>query len=97
MLTEQERIRACIRSYMAASGLSFQDLAGRMGYTSAQTVQNYLSSKPLSEKTVRRFSEALGYPFGLLLEGKPYHPEDAIARLEERVARIEAYLFGEKG
>ena len=88
----QSQIRDCIRAYITAKGITKEELAHSMGYSSAQTVHNYLSTKPLSERTIKKFSEALEYPYELLLKGEPYYGPGAYAALEARVAALEGTI-----
>ena len=83
------QIRDCIRAYMTARGIAAEDLAPLMGYTSAQTINNYLSTKPISRKNLQKFSQALEYPYDLLVRGEPYYGPGAYAALEARVAALE--------
>lgn len=87
----QDRICSNIRAYMAANALTPQDVADRMGIQ-RQSVNNYLSQKNLSERSIKKFSEALDYPYQLLVNGIPYTGEDKIAELERRLHRLEELL-----
>ncbi len=89
----QESVRECVRSYLQANGLSYQYLADKMG-VSLQTINNYMSTKPLSEKTVGKIATALDYPVGMLLRGDRYHGPDAYLALAERVRKLEEAVFG---
>ena len=88
----QELVRECVKSYLQANGLTYQYLADKMGM-SLQTINNYMSTQPLSEKTVGRIATALNYPRGLLLRGERYYGPDAYQALEERVKKLEEAVF----
>lgn len=84
----QNEVRNCIKSYMQAQKLTYQDLADRMGL-SLQTVNNYMSTKALTEKTVGKFAAALEYPLDLLLRGERYFGPDTYADFETRLKKLE--------
>ena len=90
----QDLVRECVKSYLQANGLSYKDLADKMG-VSLQTINNYMSKTTMSEKTVARIATALDYPQGMLLRGERYYGPDAYKALEERVIRLEKAVFGE--
>ena len=87
----QAQIRARIRGFLMSKGLTEVELAARMGLKE-QTVRNYLSGSRLSVDTVRKFSDALSYPFELLVKGEPYVEETSIEMLERRVSSLEERL-----
>ncbi len=87
--TQLSQIRDCIRGYMTAKGITAEDLAPLMGYTNSQTIHNYLSTKPISRKTLQKFSQSLEYPYDLLESGQAYYGPGAYAALEARVAALE--------
>ncbi len=89
----QELVRECVKSYLQANGLSYQYLADQMG-VSIQTINNYMSKTPMSEKTVAKIATALDYPRGMLLRGERYYGPDAYADLEKRVKKLEQAVFG---
>ena len=76
---------------MQAKRLTYQDLADKMGL-SLQTVNNYMSTKPLTEKTIGKFATALDYPLDLLLRGERYFGPETYADLEARIRRLEDIL-----
>ena len=91
----QDKIRICIKKFLAAHGMTDADLAERMG-VSLQTVRNYLSSSKLTLRTVKRMSEALSYPYSLLSKGELYLGETKIQELERRIKAIEDFLWGDR-
>ena len=85
-----QRIRDCVKSYLKSRGMTYRELAERMQLTE-RTVTNYLSSIPMSAKTVRRISEALDYPYDLLIRGEQYVDPKTREGLEERLRKLEEY------
>lgn len=99
---QQDDVRNCVKAYLNANKLTYQDLAERTNL-SLQTINNYLSTTKMSRKTVERFSVALDYPLELLLAGQKYYGrdkspspyeefEERIAVLEEKVRKLEKAL-----
>lgn len=91
----QDAVRDCIKSYLQSKRLTYQDLADLLGLK-LPTVNNYMSKKDMSEKTVGRIAEVLGYPKELLFRGERYYGPDAYKALEERVRRLEEAVFAGK-
>lgn len=92
----QEAVRNCIKAYLQANGLTNKDLADRLGIT-LPSLNNYMSTKPLSEKTIGKIASALNYPYDLLIRGERYLGTNAYQKLEERVRRLEEIVFKKKG
>ncbi len=92
---DQRAVRDCIKSFLQTKGLSYQDLADRLNLK-IQTVNNYMSTKPISPKTLGKIAKALDYPEELLLRGERYYGPDAYAELEKRVQELERIVFGKK-
>ena len=88
----QNEVRNCIKAFMQAEGLTYQDLADRM-QLSLQTVNNYMSTSPLTERTVGRIAKALNYPVELLMRGERYFGPNTYMDLEARIRKIEAILI----
>ena len=72
------------------------DLAEKLGLN-VQTVNNYMSTKPMSAKTVGRIAAALEYPLELLLRGERYYGPAAYEALEERIRKLEEIVFQKQG
>ena len=89
----QDTVRDCIKSYLLSKGLSYQDLADRLNLK-IQTVNNYMSTKPMSQKTIGKIATALDYPRELLIRGERYYGPDAYLELEKRVRELERAVFG---
>lgn len=89
--TRQQNIRIAIKKYLHANKLSETKLAEIMGLK-PQTVINYLSSADITPKTVRKFSDALDYPYDLLIAGEYWEGETKMQELERRIRAIEDFL-----
>ena len=89
-------VRDCIKSYLNSKGLTYRDLAEKLGLN-VQTVNNYMSTKPMSAKTVGRIAAALEYPLELLLRGERYYGPAAYEALEERIRKLEEIVFQKQG
>lgn len=87
----QESIRANVRAFMSVRGVTLQQLADKMGIKT-QSLQNYFSTTNITARTVHKLSDALGYPYELLINGQPYVGDNDIMRLERRIRRIEEIL-----
>ncbi len=61
---------------------------------SLQTINNYMSTVPMSERTVGKKATALDYPVGMLLRGDRYYGPDPYKALEERIRKLEEKVFG---
>lgn len=92
----QNAVRDCIKSYLNSKGLTYRDLAEKLGLN-IQTVNNYMSTKPMSAKTVGRIAAALEYPLELLLRGERYYGPAAYEALEERIRKLEEIVFQKQG
>lgn len=92
----QNAVRDCIKSYLNSKGLTYRDLAEKLGLN-VQTVNNYMSTKPMSAKTVGRIAAALEYPLELLLRGERYYGPAAYEALEERIRKLEEIVFQKQG
>ena len=78
--TDQDAVRSCIRSYLMANGLTNNDLADRLGL-SLNTVNNYLSTKHISERTLGKIAKVLDYPLALLRDVVKYYGPNAYEQL----------------
>lgn len=87
----QAKIRSCIKAFLNSRGMTEADLAEKMGLK-VQTVWNYLARTELTAKTVKKFSDALSYPYDLLIEGEPYAETARLQDLEKRVSEAEKRL-----
>lgn len=87
----QERIRLAVRTYVYSKGISQVELAAKMNIRT-QTLYNYLSHGQITDRTVRKLSEALDYPYALLVNGLPYTEESQIDQILRRLQRIEEML-----
>jgi len=87
-VVSQDAIRDCIRSFMQSKGLSNKDLAESMDL-STQTINNYLSKKDMSDKTIGKIAAALGYPTEMLLNGQRYYGTNTVDQLAERINALE--------
>lgn len=89
----QKEIRGCVKTHLKAKGMTYKDLADRM-LLSERTVTNYLSTVRMSARTVKKISEALDYPFELLIRGEQYYGPDILARWEEKFQQLHSYCKG---
>ena len=87
------KIRECVKAYLKVKGYTYKDLANRIQLTE-RTVTNYLSTVRMSARTVKKISEALDYPFELLIRGEQYYGPDILARWEEKFQQLQDYCRG---
>ena len=88
----QLKIRIAVKKYLQANKLNELRLAEMMGLK-PQTVINYLSSADISPKTVKKISEALGYPYDLLIQGEYWEGETKMKELERRIKALEDFVY----
>lgn len=88
----QQSIRIAVKKYLLANKLTEHRLAEMMGLK-PQTVINYLSSADITPKTVKKISDALGYPYGLLIQGEYWEGETKMQELERRIKALEDYVY----
>lgn len=92
----QQKIRIAVKKYLQANKLNEPKLAEMMGLR-PQTVINYLSTADITPKTVRKISDALGYPYDLLIHGEYWEGETKMKELERRIRALEDFVYrGEK-
>lgn len=92
----QQKIRIAVKKYLQANKLNEPRLAEMMGLK-PQTVTNYLSSAAITPKTVKKISDALGYPYDLLIQGEYWEGETKMQELERRIKALEEFVYrGEK-
>lgn len=84
----QEKVRECIKTYLNTGGIDVREASRRIGI-GYQTFRNYLYTKPLSERTVRKIAKGIGYPEDLLLNGEKFFKKTPLSDLEERVQKLE--------
>ena len=80
----QNTIRSCIRNFITRNGITRKELADKMGIVEG-VVRNYLSTKPISHKTITNFAKALDYPEEFLRKGIPYYKPSDYEVLEKRI------------
>lgn len=85
---DQEKVRECIKTYLNANGIDVHEAAQKIGI-GYQTFRNYLYTKPLSERTVRKIAKGIGYPEDLLLNGEKFLKKTSLSDLKERVQKLE--------
>lgn len=88
----QRRIRICVSKYLQLNGIEAAELAERMGIK-RQSVLNYLSTATLTPRTIQKISEALRYPYELLIRGEEYYGTNRMDDLERRIKAIEDFLW----
>lgn len=85
----QDAVRTCIKTYLHVNGLSYKDLADKSGYTLSY-IGNSMSNFDITTRSLKRFAEALDYPYDMLLRGEQYYGKKGkLEELEERVAKLE--------
>ena len=84
----QDTIRDCIKSYLLSKGMTYKDLADRVGL-STQTVYNYMSKKVMSDQTIIKIAHALNYPVDMLMNGQRYYGANTVEELAERLNALE--------
>ena len=85
----QDAVRNCIKTYLHVNGLSYKDLAEKSGYT-LNYVRNSMSNFDITPRSLKRFADALEYPYDMLLRGEQYYGKKGkLEELEERVAKLE--------
>lgn len=84
----QDAVRSCIKTYLHVNGISHQELADKTGY-SVNYINSCLSNLNITTRAIKKFAEALDYPYDLLVAGRQYYGENAIERLEQRIQRLE--------
>lgn len=88
----QQKIRTAIKQYLQVHMITEIELADKMG-KGISTVRNYLSKSKISAGTVKLFSDALGYPYSMLIRGEYWEGETEMKKLERRIKEIEDFLW----
>lgn len=69
--TELSRhINEVVKRYFRGQGLSYKEVADRLGYTSEQGVQNQLSTGVFGKRVAEKYAREFGFNVRFLLEGK---------------------------
>lgn len=93
-IERQRAIRIAVKKYLQANNISAAGLAGLMGLKT-QTVVNYLSKAEISPRTVKKMSDALNYPYDMMIQGLYWEGESKMQELERRIKAIEDFLWPE--
>lgn len=88
----QQNIRIAIKKYLHTNKLSEPELAKMMGLR-PQTIINYLSKTDITPKTVKKISDALNYPYDLLIQGEYWEGETKMQELERRIKALENLVY----
>ena len=84
----QNAVRSCIKTYLHVNGMTYKDLAEKSGYT-LNYISNCMSNFDITTKAIKKFSEALDYPYDLLVRGEQFYGTSALQKLEERMRKLE--------